>query len=76
MNKVTCLTCGATIESTFRHDFRGCKCPADSETWVAVDGGDAYNRRCFGKAAQWTEHRDEMADEVVDATARFATEPA
>ncbi len=73
MNKVTCLTCGATIESTFRHDFRGCRCPTESETWVAVDGGNAYARRCFGTKARWTEHRDEMSDEVVEAPPQAST---
>ena len=35
-----CKKCGDVIESTYRHDFKFCKCGA-----VAVDGGKDYLRR-------------------------------
>lgn len=41
VNKIKCKKCGEVLESTFRHDFRTCKCGA-----VSVDGGHAYLRRC------------------------------
>ena len=40
VNKIKCKKCGDTIESTYRHDFKFCKCGA-----VAVDGGKDYLRR-------------------------------
>lgn len=40
-NKIKCKKCGDIIESTYRHDFKVCKCGA-----VAVDGGCDYLRRC------------------------------
>lgn len=39
-NKIKCKKCGEVIESTYRHDFKYCKCGA-----VAVDGGNDYLRR-------------------------------
>lgn len=39
-NKIKCKKCGDIIESTYRHDFKFCKCGA-----VAVDGGKDYLRR-------------------------------
>ena len=40
VNKIKCKKCGDIIESTYRHDFKFCKCGA-----VAVDGGKDYLRR-------------------------------
>ena len=40
VNKIKCKKCGDIIESTYRHDFKFCKCGA-----VAVDGGIDYLRR-------------------------------
>ena len=40
VNKIKCKKCGDVIESTYRHDFKFCKCGA-----VAVDGGKDYFRR-------------------------------
>ena len=40
VNKIKCKKCGDVIESTYRHDFKFCKCGA-----VAVDGGKDYLRR-------------------------------
>lgn len=37
VNKIKCKKCGDIIESTYRHDFKFCKCGA-----VAVDGGNDY----------------------------------
>ena len=39
-NKAKCLKCGDIIESTYRHDFKWCKCGA-----IAVDGGKDYLKR-------------------------------
>jgi len=39
-NKAQCRLCEDIIESTFRHDFRRCKCGA-----IFVDGGNDYMRR-------------------------------
>lgn len=41
INKIRCNKCGDEIESTYRNDFKFCKCGA-----VAVDGGKDYLRRC------------------------------
>ena len=40
VNKIKSKKCGDKIESTYRHDFKFCKCGA-----VAVDGGKDYLRR-------------------------------
>lgn len=40
-NRAQCLKCKDIIESKHRHDFKWCKCHA-----IAVDGGDAYLKRC------------------------------
>ena len=42
VNRAKCLKCGDIIESTYRHDFKWCKCGA-----LAVDGGQDYIKRCF-----------------------------
>jgi len=47
VNKIKCKKCGDVIESTYRHDFKDCKCGA-----VAVDGGTDYLRRC-GNREDW-----------------------
>lgn len=39
-NKIKCKKCGDIIESTYRWDFKWCKCGA-----VAVDGGKDYLKR-------------------------------
>jgi hypothetical protein len=39
-NSARCNLCGDEIESTYRHDFKSCKCGA-----IFVDGGHAYLRR-------------------------------
>ena len=49
INKIRCKKCGDIIESTYRHDFKFCKCGA-----VAVDGGRAYLRR-YGNREDWEE---------------------
>ena len=41
-NAVRCKLCGDVIESTYRHDFKWCKCGN-----CAVDGGKSYLKRCF-----------------------------
>ena len=47
INRIRCKKCGDVIESTYRHDFKDCKCGA-----VAVDGGMDYLRRC-GNREDW-----------------------
>lgn len=53
-NSARCDLCGDEIESTHRHDYVACSCGH-----VAVDGGLAYARRCWGmtggQAASWTD---------------------
>ena len=41
-NSAKCAKCKDEIESTYRHDFKYCKCGA-----IAVDGGHDYIRRLF-----------------------------
>lgn len=41
-NAIRCKLCGDVIESTYRHDFKWCKCGN-----CAVDGGKSYLKRCF-----------------------------
>ena len=52
INKIRCKKCGDIIESTYRHDFKFCKCGA-----VAVDGGRDYLRR-YGNREDWEELRE------------------
>lgn len=47
INRIRCKKCGDVIESTYRHDFKDCKCGA-----VAVDGGKDYLRR-GGNREDW-----------------------
>ena len=37
--KIKCKKCGEIIESTYRHDFKMCKCGA-----IFIDGGNDYTR--------------------------------
>jgi hypothetical protein len=57
-NKVQCLVCGDTIESTHGHDFRTCSCGG-----VSVDGGKRYLRRCFEKADTWNDLSETYQEE-------------
>lgn len=41
MGRIRCKTCDTIVESKYRHDFRGCKCPTKS-TKVYIDGGHDY----------------------------------
>lgn len=45
-NSAKCLECGDEIESTHRHDFRGCSCGN-----LFVDGGKDYLRRLYKDGA-------------------------
>ena len=40
MGKVQCKECGVILESTYRHDYKTCKCPNQT----MVDGGYDYLR--------------------------------
>lgn len=67
MNKVTCLTCNTTIESTRVYDFHMCPCyDTTPETVVGVDGGNEYRERVFGTKARWLEHDADGTFTVVD----------
>lgn len=44
-NAIKCDGCREVIESTHRHDFKYCRCPEDSITRCAVDGGLSYIKR-------------------------------
>ena len=39
VNKAKCLKCEDIIQSTYRHDFKTCKCGA-----IFIDGGTDYLR--------------------------------
>lgn len=41
-NVAKCKICGDVMESTYRHDFRTCRCGN-----LSVDGGHDYLKRCF-----------------------------
>lgn len=56
-NKIQCNTCREIIESTYRHDFKFCKCRK-----VAVDGGQDYFKR-VGYPSDYTEIIEEITDE-------------
>ena len=49
-NAIRCNHCGDVIESTFRHDYKTCRCGC-----VAVDGGHDYLRRCCKSKQDYTE---------------------
>ncbi len=49
-NKIKCKKCGDVIESTYRWDFKWCKCGR-----VAVDGGKDYIKRSFQKEGDFEE---------------------
>jgi len=50
LNSIKCNHCGDVIVSTYRWDFKYCKCRK-----VAVDGGKEYLRRIFGNVSDFTE---------------------
>lgn len=62
-NAVRCRKCGTYLESTHRHDYRTCECPAQ----VMVDGGKAYLRRGWngdlGKAEDLIEELSEYDEQ-------------
>lgn len=45
--RMKCTKCGDVIQSTYRHDFKWCKCGA-----VAIDGGDSYTK-ITGNPGDW-----------------------
>ena len=47
INKAKCGLCGDIIESTYRHDFKECKCGE-----IFVDGGTDYFRRGWKTAEE------------------------
>lgn len=52
-NRIRCKKCEDVIESTYRHDFKYCKCGS-----VFVDGGKDYHRRGYppvGNIEDWIE---------------------
>jgi Zn finger protein HypA/HybF involved in hydrogenase expression len=60
-NKVKCLKCNDTIESTHVHDFKWCKCKS-----IAVDGGHAYLKRVFGEDLNETYGWEDLSEEETD----------
>lgn len=58
VNKAQCKLCGDIIESTHRHDYRGCKCGG-----IAVDGGHEYLRRTAGSLDNITELSESVQEE-------------
>lgn len=58
-NMIRCNTCGDTIESTSRHDFKYCKCGR-----VFVDGGHDYLRRGYTDSPEdFTELSEAVEDD-------------
>lgn len=49
-NAAKCNYCGDVIESTYRHDYKTCRCVR-----VSVDGGHDYLRRCYASRDAFTE---------------------
>lgn len=49
-NAARCNHCGDVIESSYRHDFRTCRCGR-----VSVDGGNDYLRRCANSLDDYTD---------------------
>lgn len=59
-NRIRCKKCGSIIESTYRHDYKECRCRS-----CAVDGGHAYLRRCFTERGVFEELSEaELVGEV------------
>ena len=57
-NSAKCLLCGEEIESTYRHDYKSCKCGN-----IAVDGGKDYIRRGF-TSNEWVDTSKYTDDET------------
>lgn len=57
-NAIRCKACGEVIESTYRHDFKGCSCGR-----VYVDGGLDYIRRGFTDSPDDFEELSEYREE-------------
>lgn len=57
-NASQCRRCEVVIESTYRHDFKSCKCGD-----IFVDGGLVYRRIGWKDDAQWDD-LSEYAEEV------------
>lgn len=57
LNAVRCRKCDAVLISTYRHDYKTCKCG------VMVDGGKDYLRRGWpeGNPDDWYEELSEYA---------------
>lgn len=57
INKIRCNNCNDEIESTYRHDFKFCKCGQS-----AVDGGKDYLRRLGTNITDLSEWEDYDSD--------------
>lgn len=66
-NMIRCNTCGDTIESTSRNDFKYCKCGR-----VFVDGGHDYLRRGYTDSSKDFTELSETAevDPLVDRSGK------
>jgi tRNA(Ile2) C34 agmatinyltransferase TiaS len=58
-NACRCKKCGTYLESTHRHDYRTCECPAR----VMVDGGKEYTRRGWnGELGSYSELVEDLSE--------------
>lgn len=67
-NSVTCLECGETIVSYFRHDYKTCSCPNQA----TVDGGTDYARYGAKDMSKISKHTV-YADDDFEIVRRYAT---
>ena len=56
--KATCLKCGDTIQSMYRHDFKKCSCEN-----IFVDGGEDYFRFGYSSRDYTIEYPKEEEDD-------------
>lgn len=59
VNAIKCNKCNDIVVSTYRHDFKWCKCGA-----VAVDGGKDYLRR-VGHYKDYSDASEYYSDEEI-----------
>ena len=59
--KITCLTCGYTIQSMSHHNMEWCGCN-DERYAIAVDGGDIYLKFTQGDLSSYMYAEQEYAD--------------
>lgn len=72
VNKIKYKKCGNIIESTYRHDFKFCKCGA-----VAVDGRKDYLRRLgyeedYEELSKMEKDNDKNSKKIISKTCRIS----